>query len=448
MPSDSPDRNEGDRPAREHSIVFDPHRCVGCVDCCKACPTGAIRVRDGCAVADPELCIDCGECIRWCRHGAVRAATATPADLRRFKYTVAMPSLTLYSQFGRDVEPGQVLQALRSIGFDDVYDLSAMCDMHASATDAYLSECGGPWPKISVTCSAVIRLILLRYPDMIDNLLPIETARELAAKLLRRRLVAEKGLAPGDIGIFFITPCSATLHSIHHPEGLEESYLDGAFSIAELYGPMLKALKAVRAGGSVEPRPPISARGLLWAMAGGEIAGLRDSNTITVGGVRDVVRVFDHIEEGKLQAVDFIEAYICPDGCISGPLTVEGRYAARRTVQQAVRRLGRQVGEGAVVPEEKVRAMLREHFFDLEEHLKARPVRPLGRNLQEAAECRREVERLLARLPGKDCAACGAPRCAAHAEDVVRGLAALDDCVFVRIERLQEAAASTKEDHE
>ena len=351
-------------------------------------------MRGGCAVVDPDLCIDCGECIRWCRHGAMHAATATPADLKRFKYTVALPSLTLYSQFGRDVEPGQVLQALRSLGFDDVYDLSAMCDMHASATDAYLSECRGPWPKISVTCPAIIHLIQLRYPDMIDNLLPIETARELAAKLLRRRLAAEKGLDPADIGIFFITPCSAMLQSIHHPEALEASYLDGAFSIAELYGPLLKAIKA---SGPVENPPPMSERGLLWAMAGGEIAGLRNANTITVAGVRDVLRVFDHIEEGKLQAVDFIEAYICPDGCISGQLTVENRYAARRTVQQIVRRHGRQAGEGAAVSEEKVRAMLREHFFDLEEHLKARPVRPLGRNLREAAERKREEERVLAR---------------------------------------------------
>src|SRR5450756_2181403 len=209
--------------------------------------------------------------------------------------------------------------------------------MHASATDAYLSECRGPWPKISVTCPAIIHLIQLRYPDMIDNLLPIETARELAAKLLRRRLVAEKGLGPGDIGIFFITPCSAMLQSIHHPEALEASYLDGAFSIAEVYGPLLGAIKA---NGPVENPPPISERGLLWAMAGGEIAGLRNANTITVAGVRDVLRVFDHIEEGKLQAVDFFEAYICPDGCISGQLTVENRYAARRTVQQVVRRHG------------------------------------------------------------------------------------------------------------
>jgi hypothetical protein len=359
---------------------------------------------------------------------------------------VALPALTLYSQFGKDVEPGQVLQALKSLGFDEVYDLSAMCDMHASATDAYLSECRGPWPKISVTCPAVIHLILLRYPDMIDNLLPIEPARELAAKLLRRRLVEEKGLDPLDIGLFFITPCSAILHSIHYPVGRESSYLDGAFGISEFYGPLLRAIKAQ---GPVENPPPISERGLLWAMAGGEIAGLRDVNTITVAGARDVLRVFDHIEEGKLQAIDFIEAYICPDGCISGPLTVEGRYAARRSMQQIVRRHSQRAGEGAAVSEEKVRALLREHFFDLEEHLQARPLRPLGRDLKEAVERRREVQRLLSALPGKDCAACGAPSCAALAEDVVRGEAALDDCVFVHIEHLRGALSSVREpDHE
>ncbi len=443
MPSDWTDAPKGGRPPGRHSIVFDAERCVGCVDCCKACPTGAIRVRDGCATADPELCIDCGECIRWCRHGAVHAATACIADLGRFKYKVALPSVTLYSQFGKDVDPGQVLQALRDIGFDEAYDLSAMCDMHASATDAYLSECGGPWPKISVTCPAIVRLILLRYPDMIDNLLPIETARELAAKLLRRRIAAERGLDPGDVGIFFITQCAAILHSIHHPEGLEASYLDGAFSIAELYGLLRRAIKSA---GRVENPASVSGRGLLWAMGGGEIAGLRDNNTITVGGARDVLRVFDHIEEGKLQAVDFIEAHICPDGCVSGPLTVEGQYAARHTLLEVVRRHGLRSGEPSPVREEKVRALLREHFFDVEEHLKARPLRPLGRDLREAAVRKREVERLLAELPGKDCAACGAPGCAAHAEDVVRGEAGIDECVFVRIRRLQEAGASSKEE--
>ena len=65
--------------------------------------------------------------------------------------------------------------------------------------------------------------------------------------------------------------------------------------------------------------------------------------------------------------------------------------------------------------------------------------------MREAAARKREEERVRAELPARDCAACGAPSCAAHAEDVVRGQAALEDCVFVRIQRLQEAMASTEE---
>jgi len=43
---------------------------------------------------------------------------------------------------------------------------------------------------------AVVRLVQIRYPELLPNLLPIETARELAAKAVRRRLVSEKGWPP------------------------------------------------------------------------------------------------------------------------------------------------------------------------------------------------------------------------------------------------------------
>ena len=102
-----------------------------------------------------------------------------------------------------------MLRALPQVGFDATYDMSWMCEMVAGATDAYLSECGGPWPKISVTCPAIVRLVQIRYPELLAHLVPIETARELAAKLLRRKA---RGRAPSshptEIGIFFITPCT------------------------------------------------------------------------------------------------------------------------------------------------------------------------------------------------------------------------------------------------
>jgi iron only hydrogenase large subunit-like protein len=413
---------------REPSILFDPARCVGCVSCSQVCPTRAIRVPAGCAVVKPELCIDCDACIGVCRYDAVHARLSSPADLARFRHKVAMPSLTLYAQFGRDVHPRQVLHGLTGIGFDSAFDMSWMCEMVAGAMDAALAEAGGPWPKISVSCPAIVRLVQVRYPDLIENLVQIETPRELAAQVLRRRLAAELSLAPQEIGIFFITPCTAIMNSIVSPVGLEQSYLDGAFGISEIFGPLLKAMNR---GGAEERDDQISRSGLMWAMSGGELGGMRNINTMAVHSLRDVKYVFDHLEAGKFQGVDLIEAYICPDGCVSGGLNIEGRYAAARNLQQIGRRLGNQ----SLVKEEKVRSLMREHFFDMEEEIRARAVRPLAPDLRRAIALERERQELLARLPRKDCGACGAPDCATLVADVLCGEAKIDDCVFLRLAR-------------
>ena len=75
-----------------HSIRIDETKCVGCVLCMKACPTKAIRVREGIAYIKGDRCVDCGECFRVCPHHAVVPQTTSISDLRRFKYKVAVPS--------------------------------------------------------------------------------------------------------------------------------------------------------------------------------------------------------------------------------------------------------------------------------------------------------------------------------------------------------------------
>jgi hypothetical protein len=173
---------------------------------------------------------------------------------------------------------------------------------------------------------------------------------------------------------------------------------------------------------------------------------MRNGNTMTVRGVADVQFVFDRIEAGKFQSVDFIEAYICPDGCVSGELTMEGRYAAQRTIQHIAKKLG----GGSQVKEEKVRSLVREHFFDLETEIRARTIEPIARDLRQAIAWKRERAAVLDRLPHKDCAACGAADCETLAEDILRGDAAPDDCVFVKIARLERerGLVGGKMDHE
>lgn len=416
-----------------HTIVPDPTRCNGCVACMRACPTDAIRTRSGLAEVRGLACIDCGACVEACPRDALRAVTSTPADLARFKVKVAIPSLALYGQFGPDVRPGQVLHALKQVGFDRAYDVSWMCEMVGSATDAYLSECQGPWPKISTTCPAIVRLIQIRYPELLSHLLPIETPRELAAKLHRRRLASELGLHPGEIGIFFITQCAAIMNSIVAPVGLDRSYMDGAIAISELYGPLRRALKE-HPGSEFDAA--VSARGLGWAMGAGEVSSLRNSATIRIRGVGEVLEVFDRLESGTFQGIDFIEAYTCSGGCLGGHLTITPRHVAQRSLERIARRLG----EGQQVKEEKVRSLLREHFFDLHDEIGARPVQPLAANLRQAIAVKREKDAMLQALPGKDCGACGAPDCAAFVDDIARGEATFNQCVFVRLRELEEEA--------
>ena len=427
-----------------HSIVRDDSRCVGCIACGKACPTRAIRVRDSLAVVNAALCIDCGECIRACPHSAVTARTSSPSDLKRFEYTVAIPSTALYSQFGRSVHPEQVAGALLQVGFNAFYDVSWMCQMVGGAVDTYLSECGEPWPKISATCPAVIRLILQRYPDLIPHVVPIETPRELTARVARRKMAAATGLPPDRIGVFYITPCSAIMQSIISPIGLLESYFDGAFSVAELYGPLLRAIKG---GCPAVPEDSFNLSGLQWGLTGGERAAMRNANSLAVSGVGEVVKVFDSIEAGKFQMLDFIEAHICPDGCVGGQLLVEGRHSARHALQAVVAHVTQRSAQGPApsVQEERVRAMFRQHFFDMEDQIRARPLMREPPDLQTAILVRRERTRLLSKLPHRDCGACGAPDCETLAGDVLAGEADIDDCVFLKLQQLANPPGPPKE---
>jgi len=58
----------------KHSVRLNRELCVGCTNCIKKCPTGAIRVRSGKAQINEYRCIDCGECIRACPHHAKSAS--------------------------------------------------------------------------------------------------------------------------------------------------------------------------------------------------------------------------------------------------------------------------------------------------------------------------------------------------------------------------------------
>lgn len=64
------------------------------------------------------------------------------------------------------------------------------------------------------------------------------------------------------------------------------------------------------------------------------------------------------------------------------------------------------------------------------DYVEYEPVFRLGKSFRESFEMMGLVEELTEQLPGLDCGSCGAPTCRALAEDIVRGTASNNDCIY------------------
>ena len=411
------------------SVRVDAEKCGGRMTCMRVCPTEAIRVRGGKAVIDRERCIDCGECIAACPNEAIIALTDPFGELARFRHTVAIPSPALYAQFGREILPDRILGGLKSIGFDDAFDLALACGEVSFAIQEYLRSNPGPNPLISNVCPVVVHLIEVKYPNLLPNIIPIDTPREIAARELKKAKARRYELQEKDIGTFYLTPCPSKMISIKQPHGRKESHLDGAIAIKDLYGPLLAALESAGHESYRKSLESICILGIGWAMVGGICRTLRLRNSLAVSGLAEIIKVFDDIERGKLKNIDFIEAYSCLQGCVGGSLTVENVYVSYNKILKLIETL--EFEKIKACPDiREVRRRYRERYFFREEKFEPRPIKPLGTTLPSAIAKRKEKEALYETLPKIDCGACGSPTCLSFAEDVVRGDASLRDCLI------------------
>lgn len=410
-----------------HSVTLDESKCVGCTNCIKRCPTEAIRVRNGKAVITSERCIDCGECIRICPHHAKRAKHDHLSMLENFTYNIALPAPSLYGQFNNLDDQDYVLTGLKKLGFDDVVEVSGAAELVSEATRRLMDAGALKRPVISSACPAIVRLIRVRFPDLCDHVLPLLSPMETAATIAKRKAREKTGLPEEQIGCFFITPCPAKVTDIRMPIGIGKSKVDGAIAISEIF-PQLSHRMDKLSPEEVEPLSSSGIIGVSWASSGGESSALLKEKYLAADGIENVIRVLSDLEDEKYHDLDFVELNACSGGCVGGVLQVENPYIAKAKMKHLRRTM----------------PVSRNHLTDdaaeqvaWDDELNYNPVLELGGTRAERFERYAKMEQITAMLPGLDCGSCGAPTCAALAEDVVRGQADVNDCTVLMRRRME-----------
>jgi len=414
----------------QHSVLLDESKCTGCTTCLQHCPTEAIRIQNGHAAINPDRCIDCGECIRRCPHQAKRAVTSTLESMNRFRYKIALPAPTLYGQFDNLDDVDYVLNGLKKIGFDDVFEVSKAAELVSAYTRQYIKTEGVPLPIISSACPVVVRLIALMYPSLKHNIMRLLPPMEVAGSMAKKRALEEHPeLKPEDIGVCFISPCPAKVSYVTNQSAERESSIDEVVSMNDIYFELLNAMKR---GEEIEPLSESGMIGIGWASTGGESAAILNDDYLSADGIENVIHVLNQIENGNMPQVKFIELNACPGGCVGGVLTIQNPFISKARLQSLRRYLPVSCN---FLSGEEAKYIPEEYFFM--DFPKYNPISKLSDNIAESMRMMADIQQIREGLPGIDCGACGAPTCRAHAEDAVKQGLKTVDCPILKAKGVQ-----------
>ncbi len=420
-----------------HALKVVDELCIGCTHCMTACPTQAIRVRDGKAIIIEERCVDCGNCCKACPASAILIEQDDFQEIFKYPVRVALVPSVFIGQFPSHIKTGDVYGGMKSLGFTHIVEIDSVVDKVQQGYDEMIRDCTCDFPAISTFCPAIVRLIQVRFPSLVDHLIGVKPPSDVAA-IHYRKLMEDQGCAPSETGLFYITPCAAKIASIKSPVGEEMSSVNGVINMEYIYNKVLHLImnnevsaEAIPDSGSLNPKE------ILWSMTRGE-SEHQAGRCLAVDGIRNVSEFLERLEETEESHIDFLELRACDESCAGGVLISGNRFLT-------VERLNRRAGEAS--PEQKGQkesGSMDKSLYALDK-IQARSMLALDPDRKVAMEKMNKLEELLKVLPGIDCAACGSPTCRALAEDIVQGRATASHCIFMQELYIRDKRLSLEE---
>ena len=368
-------------------IIRDASKCIKCMRCVNICEkvqglgvwevinTGyrtTIHVKDNLPIGEAN-CAACGQCVTHCPVGALtvrRDGNAVFDALDDPEITTVVqiaPAVrgAFAESLGLDrdaVTMGQLVAALKQIGFDYVFDTNFAADLTIMEEGSELLERLShkdryQWPMFTSCCPGWVRFLRSEYPDMVHQLSTAKSPQQMFGAVAKTYFAEKIGVSPDKLCVISIMPCSAKKYEcsvscmsadgaapdvdivmitreimrfvqmahlslpdlpdlpFDSPSGTGAAVIFGASG-----GVMEAALRSayfLLVGKNIEPEAFKEVRGLTERRElEVEVAG----NTVrcaVVSSLGEARRLIEDVRAGRSR-YDFVEVMACPGGCSGG----------------------------------------------------------------------------------------------------------------------------------
>lgn len=402
--------------------------CRKCYACVRNCPTKAIGVFQEAAEVIHHRCIGCGKCIQVCSQNAKVIADAikeTEERLSSGQPVVAVLGCS-FPAFFYDVDPAQMVSALKKLGFDEVLEGTAGVELIAPEYRELINQ-KHDFPLISSHCPTVVDLIERHHPQLVKNLVPVVSPMVAIGRFIR----AHRG---PDTQIVYISSCIGGKFEI------SSDSVKGAIDTVLTYGELNKMLKSRNIDPHRLNQTPFSglptSSGRTFSIFGGPFNNFGivnnglDPNFVATVGEEASMEVIHDLAAGRISP-QYVDVRFCNGGCIGGPgRTNRLTSFSKRNLIINYRKQKIPYKPSAHYLKAPEQLRLDRTFSNRQ--LKLEPPSPdaIRRILNETEKFTEQDE--------LNCASCGYETCREHAVAVFQGLADNRMCLPYSMSRLEE----------